>query len=89
MEECYELPGDCRSFLPNLNTLEIGSLEKVAVTTQHANLPNQTITISYILLELSKIATYCFSHIFLYKKYRLEIKYRYYSSIRSVNLLSL
>ena len=50
-----------------LDTLEIGSLghfKNEAVTTLHATLPSLTRTISCLLLELTKIAVYCSSHIF-------------------------
>ena len=59
---------EAMGFSANLDTLEVGSLghfEKEAIATLHAILPNLTRSrISRLLLELSKIAVGCSSHIF-------------------------
>ena len=55
-------------FSANLDTLGVGSLghfDKEAIATLHAILPNlMRSRISCLLLELSKIAVGCSSHIF-------------------------
>ena len=72
-------------FSANLDTLEVGSLghfDKEAIATLHAILPNLTRSrISRLLLELSKIAVGCSSHIFHAEEVQLGTCYSFVPNV--------